>query len=61
MLEQSQSGELFGFVDGQYIHHIGEIAGQNFLARAVQQMYVNDMPPSEAVSWAQEQMQAAIE
>lgn len=61
MLEQSESGELFGFVDGQYIDHVGEVAGQNFLAQAVQQMYVNDMPPAEAVAWAQEQMQAAIQ
>lgn len=59
MLEQSESGELYGFVDGQYIDDVGEIAGQNFFAQAVQQMYVNDMPPAEAVAWAQEQMQAA--
>lgn len=60
MLEQSESGELFGFVDGQYIDSIGEISGQNFLAQAVQQMYVNGMSAEEAAAWAQEQMQAAI-
>ncbi|WP_460750736.1 ABC transporter substrate-binding protein [Nocardiopsis oceani] len=59
MLEQSESGELFGFVDGQYIDDVGEIASQNFIARAVQETYVNDVPPAEAVSAAQEQMQAA--
>ncbi|MDR5700195.1 ABC transporter substrate-binding protein [Agromyces aerolatus] len=60
MLEQSETGELFGFVDGQYIDTIGEISGQNFLAQAVQQMYVNGMTAEEAAAWAQEQMQAAI-
>ncbi|WP_033373105.1 ABC transporter substrate-binding protein [Glaciibacter superstes] len=60
MLEQSASGELFGFVDGQYIDSIGEISGQNFLAQAIQQMYVNGMSAEEAAAWAQEQMQMAI-
>lgn len=60
MLEQSETGEMFGFVDGQYIDTIGEISGQNFLAQAVQQMYVNGLSAEEAVAWAQEQMQAAI-
>lgn len=59
MLEQSDSGQLFGFVDGQYIDDVGEISGQNFIARAVQEMYVNDMTPADAVAAAQEQMQAA--
>ena len=61
MLEQSQTGALFGFADGQYISSIGEISGQNFLAQAVQQMYVNDWSAQDAVSWMQEQMQAAVE
>lgn len=61
MLDQSQTGELFGFVDGQYISSIGEISGQNILAQAIQQMYVNGMSPADAVAWAQGQMQAAIE
>jgi multiple sugar transport system substrate-binding protein len=60
MLQQAESGELFGFVDGQYIDSIGEISGQNFLAQAIQQMYVSGMSPEEAVSWTQEQMQAAV-
>lgn len=60
MLKQSETGELFGFVDGQYIDSIGEISGQNFLAQAIQQMYVNGMSPEEAVQWTEEQMQAAI-
>lgn len=60
MLDQSETGALFGFVDGQYIDSIGEISGQNFLAQAVQQMYVNGMSAEEAAAWAQEQMQAAI-
>jgi len=60
MLKQSETGELFGFVDGQYISSIGEISGQNILAQAVQQMTVNGMSAKEAVAWAQKQMQDAI-
>lgn len=60
MLKQSETGELFGFVDGQYISSIGEISGQNILAQAVQQMTVNGMSAKDAVSWAQKQMQDAI-
>ncbi len=60
MLKQSQTGELFGFVDGQYISSIGDISGQNILAQAVQQMTVNGMSAKNAVTWAQQQMQAAI-
>jgi multiple sugar transport system substrate-binding protein len=61
MLKQSETGELFGFVDGQYIDSIGEISGQNILAQAVQQMTVNGKSAKEAVSWAQQQMQDAID
>ncbi|MFH5823832.1 ABC transporter substrate-binding protein [Georgenia sp. AZ-5] len=61
MLEQSQTGELFGFVDGQYVERVGDISGQNLLAQGIQQMYVNDMSPQDAVTWTHEQMQAAIE
>jgi multiple sugar transport system substrate-binding protein len=61
MLEQSETGELFGFVDGQYISRIGDISGQNILAQAVQKMYVDGQTPQEAVTWAQAEMQSAIE
>lgn len=61
MLEQAESGELFGFVDGQYIDVVGEISGQNFLAQGVQEMYVNGKTPEEAVAWTQQQMQDAVE
>ncbi len=61
MLDQSQSGDLFGFVEGQYVDYVGEISGQNILAQVVQQMYVNDMSPEEAVEWGQEQMEGVVE
>jgi multiple sugar transport system substrate-binding protein len=61
LLKQSETGALFGFVDGQYVEKIGLISGQNIFAQAIQQMYVNGMPPAEASIWAQEQMKAAIE
>lgn len=60
MLKQSETGELFGFTDGQYISSIGKISGQNILAQAVQQMTVNGKSAKEAVAWAQQQMQDAI-
>lgn len=61
LLTQSETGALFGFVDGQYIEKIGLISGQNIFAQAIQQMYVNGKSPSEAVAFAEEQMKAAIE
>ena len=61
MLEQSETGTLFGFADGQYIDSIGQISGQNFLAQAIQEMYINDMSAEDAVAWMQAQMQKAID
>lgn len=60
MLTQSESGGLFGFVDGQYIPRIGDISGQNILAQAIQRVYVNGESPEEAVSWAQTAMEDAV-
>jgi multiple sugar transport system substrate-binding protein len=61
LMEQSETGELFGFVDGQYIASIGEISGQNFFAQAIQEMYVNGMSPQDAVTSFEAKMQAAID
>ncbi|AVG23463.1 CUT1 ABC transporter substrate-binding lipoprotein [Pontimonas salivibrio] len=60
MLEQADSGGLFGFVDGQYIDRIGDISGQNILAQTIQRVYVNGETPAEAVAWAQSAMEEAI-
>jgi len=60
MLKQADTGTLFGFVDGQYVKSIGQISGQNFLAQAVQQMYINGQTPAQAVTWVHKQMQDAI-
>jgi multiple sugar transport system substrate-binding protein len=60
MLEQSKTGALFGFVDGQYVDTIGKISGQNVLAQVVQRIYSNGESPEAAVRWGQEQMQAAV-
>jgi multiple sugar transport system substrate-binding protein len=60
MLEQSKSGALFGFTDGQYIDSIGKISGQNVLAQVVQRVYSNGETPEAAVRWGDEQMRAAV-
>ncbi|MGR6965061.1 ABC transporter substrate-binding protein [Geodermatophilus sp. URMC 61] len=61
MLEQSQSGALFGFVDGQYVDEIGNISGQNVLAQVVQQIAVEGKDPAEAVAAGQQMMQDAVQ
>lgn len=61
MLEQAETGQMYGFVDGQYIDAVGEIAGQNFLAQAIQEMYVNGRTPAESVTWLQERMQEGLD
>jgi multiple sugar transport system substrate-binding protein len=60
MLEQSKTGALFGFTDGQYVDTIGKISGQNVLAQVVQKVYSSGETPAAAVKWGQEQMQAAV-
>jgi multiple sugar transport system substrate-binding protein len=60
MLEQSKTGALFGFTNGQYIDAIGKISGQNVLAQVVQRVYSNGESPEAAVKWGDEQMRAAI-
>ena len=60
MLQQSQSGMLFGFTHGQYENTIGSISGPNLIAHTIQKMFIDKMSPEDAVSWGQQQMQAAI-
>ncbi|WP_432842159.1 ABC transporter substrate-binding protein [Dactylosporangium sp. CA-092794] len=60
MLEQSKSGGLFGFVDGQYVGSIGKISGQNILAQVVQRVYSNGESPAAAVKWGDQQMREAV-
>ena len=60
MLEQSESGALFGFTNG-YHDSIGKISGQNVIAQAIQKMYVGKAAPADAVKWGQEQMSKAVE
>ncbi|MGC4154244.1 MAG: extracellular solute-binding protein [Propionicimonas sp.] len=60
MLDQSKTGALFGFVDGQYISRIGDISGQNILAQAIQEMHVNGMSATDAAAFAQKAMTEAI-
>ena len=61
MLEQSESGALFGFVDGQYVEKIGNISGQNILAQVIQQITVEGKDPAEAVAAGQQMMQDAVQ
>ncbi|MFY1691889.1 ABC transporter substrate-binding protein [Plantactinospora sp. WMMB782] len=60
MLEQSKTGALFGFVDGQYVDSVGKISGQNVLAQVVQRVYSGGESPEAAVKWGDEQMRAAV-
>jgi multiple sugar transport system substrate-binding protein len=60
MLEQSESGALFGFVDGQYVEKIGNISGQNILAQVIQQITVEGEDPAAAVESGQQQMLDAV-
>lgn len=60
MLEQSKTGALFGFVDGQYVDTVGKISGQNVLAQVVQRMYSSGESPEAAAQWGDEQMRAAV-
>ncbi|GAB3883437.1 ABC transporter substrate-binding protein [Terrabacter terrigena] len=61
MLEQSKSGALFGFTNGQYNESIGKISGQNVLAQVVQRATVQGEDPKTSVAWAQTQMQQAVQ
>jgi multiple sugar transport system substrate-binding protein len=61
MLEQADSGVLFGFTHGQYTMSIGEITGQSIIAQTVQKMWVDKMTPQDAVTWGQAEMEAAVE
>ncbi|BCB88676.1 ABC transporter substrate-binding protein [Phytohabitans suffuscus] len=60
MLEQSKTGGLFGFVDGQYVDSIGKISGQNILAQVVQRVYSSGESPAAAVKWGDQQMREAV-
>lgn len=60
MLQQSQSGMLFGFTNGQYQIKIGSISGQNIIAQTIQKMFIDKVSPEDAVKWGQEQMEAAV-
>lgn len=60
MLKQSESGALFGFVDGQYIDKIGNISGQNILAQVIQRIVIDGEDAASAVAWGEKQMQAAV-
>lgn len=60
MLDQSKSGALFGFVDGQYIDKIGNISGQNILAQVIQKIVVDGDDPASAVAWGEDQMKSAV-
>ena len=57
MMEQSEYGALFGFVDGLQSPAIGPISAQNILAQVVEQMAVEGMSPEEAAEWGQQRME----
>jgi multiple sugar transport system substrate-binding protein len=61
MLEQSEHGGLFGFVEGQYIDEIGNISGQNIIAQVIQRIVIDGEDPADAVAWGQQEMQEAVD
>lgn len=60
MLDQQESGELFGFANGSYHESIGKISSQYILAQTIQKMYVDNWPPQKAVQWGAQQMREAV-
>lgn len=60
MMKQSESGALFGFVDGQYVDKIGNISGQNVLAQVIQMISVQGQDPATAVATGQQLMLDAV-
>jgi multiple sugar transport system substrate-binding protein len=61
MMEQAESGALFGFTEGQYVDKIGNISGQNIIAQVIQQITVEGKDPAEAVAAGQKMMQDAVQ
>lgn len=59
MVEQSQSGYLFGFTRDKVPEGIGKISAENLLSQVVQKAIVDGDSPEEAVAWGQEQMESA--
>jgi multiple sugar transport system substrate-binding protein len=61
MIENSQSGRLFGFTNGNTFPSIASISAQNLIAETVQEIVTNGMDPGEAVAATQKKMEEATQ
>ena len=61
MLENSRSGRLFGFTDGNIFPSIAAISAQNLISQATQRVVLGDEDPADAAAEVQEMMEDAIE
>lgn len=61
MLENSTSGRLFGFTDGNTFPSIAAISAQNLLAQTLQLVVIDGMSAADAVAEGQTLMEEAIE
>lgn len=61
MLDNSTSGRLFGFTNGNTFPSIAAISAQNLLAQTLQKVVVDGMPAADAVTEGQALMEEAIQ
>lgn len=61
VIENSQTGRLFGFTSGRVFPAIAAISAQNIIAETLQSITVNGMDPAEAVAAGQAHMEEVSE
>jgi multiple sugar transport system substrate-binding protein len=60
MVENAQSGRLFGFTNGNTFPSIAAISAQNLLAQTLQMVLIDGMSAEEAVAEGQQLMEEAV-
>lgn len=60
MIQNSQSGRLFGFTNGNTFPSIAAISAQNLLAQVLQKVVIDGQPAADAVAEGQKMMEEAI-
>lgn len=61
MIENSKSGRLFGFTNGNTFPSIASISAQNLIAETIQEVVINGQSPADAVAATQKKMEEATE
>lgn len=59
MIENSKSGRLFGFTNGNTFPSIASISAQNLIAETIQEVVINGQTPADAVAATQKKMEEA--